>query len=536
MKQSNHKSDINELFQDKEENLKIRNKWIKDLDNKKPLNNKDKLIIWGKRSLIVFTLLGAAALTVIAVFLLNVLSTPVSILLWTMIFVFLLRGIVNALENKGVNRVLGTAIAYVIMFIIIALIGLFMFSPAFGLGEQIMSMIEQLPAYIEMVKEWALNIYNQYSDFLKNDQVKNWIDDIAGSLGNMGASIAGASATGIISAGGFIGNTFLCFGFSLVISFWILIELPALGREAKRFIKPKYKQDVAMWKIAFTHVMAGYIKGTFLQCFIIGVGAGVLFWILGIGNSGALGCITGVLNIIPIFGPWIGGAVAAMAGIFNSPLVAIIALAGTIAIQQFVYTFISPKIMSDSCNIHPVLSLLALMAGGALGGAIGGDVVGSLVGMLLSIPFVAVFKSLFVYYYEKRTGVRIVSERGVFFKGIPYTEDSTHPMFDALSFNPDETKKETKLKKKRLQKEAKEADKRDLEAKVTQSKEEKLKHKIEKEHLQEIKNNEKSNNIENIKKSKDAKIQDQQNSTSKDNLDSTDSIYTNKNIDSLKND
>lgn len=93
--------------------------------------------------------------------------------------------------------------------------------------------------------------------------------------------------------------------------------------------------------------------------------------------------------------------------------------------------------MSDSCNIHPILILLCLTAGGALGGVVGGPV-GSLVGMLLAIPFVAVFKSLFVYYYEKSTGMRIVSERGVFFKGKPYSEDKAHPMYDALALKPEE--------------------------------------------------------------------------------------------------
>lgn len=193
--------------------------------------------------------------------------------------------------------------------------------------------------------------------------------------------------------------------------------------------------------------MAGYIRGTFIQCFIIGVLAGILFWILGIDNPGALGCITGVLNIIPIFGPWIGGAVAAIGGVFINPIIGIIALVGTICIQQFVYTFISPKIMSDSCNIHPALSLLALMVGGALGGAMSG-VIGSLVGMLLSIPFVAVFKSLFVYYYEKRTGIRIVSQKGVFFKGYPLSETEANPFEDAISEKP---KTMDKAKKKALQ-------------------------------------------------------------------------------------
>ena len=90
-------------------------------------------------------------------------------------------------------------------------------------------------------------------------------------------------------------------------------------------------------------------------------------------------------------------------GVFVSPWIAVIALGGTIAIQQIVYTFISPKIMANSVDVHPALTLIALMAGSAIGGAMSGFT-GSLVGMLASIPAVAVAKSVFVYYFESAWG------------------------------------------------------------------------------------------------------------------------------------
>lgn len=203
--------------------------------------------------------------------------------------------------------------------------------------------------------------------------------------------------------------------------------------------------------MSFTQVMAGFIKGTFLQCAIIGFVSGLVFWILGIGNPGALGCIVGVLNIIPIFGPILGAAIALIGGIFTGIIPAILALVIISAIQGFVYTFISPKIMSNSCNIHPVLILLALTAGGAIGGVMSGPI-GGLVGMLLAIPAVAVVKSLFVYYYEKRTGVRIVSKEGFLFQGDPHDTEEANPFFDALSMSPEEYEKKFVKPKEELKK------------------------------------------------------------------------------------
>ena len=131
----------------------------------------------------------------------------------------------------------------------------------------------------------------------------------------------------------------------------------------------------------------------------------------------------------------VGLVIVGLAGLFNNFLIALIAAVIIGALQGFVYTFVSPKIMSSSCNIHPVLTLLCLTAGGALGGLMGG-LAGSLCGMLLAIPFVAVFKALFVYYYEKRTGLCIVSKDGFFFAGTPYEKGKANPLYDALAIKP----------------------------------------------------------------------------------------------------
>lgn len=78
-------------------------------------------------------------------------STPISILIWTTIFVFLLRGIVNKCEDKGINRAVGTIIAYLIMIVVVALILLFMFSPAFGFFDQVRNIISDIPKYFAIV-------------------------------------------------------------------------------------------------------------------------------------------------------------------------------------------------------------------------------------------------------------------------------------------------------------------------------------------------------------------------------------------------
>ncbi len=406
-----------------------------------------------RRFLNVWTIVGAIALTWVVVQLLNILSVPVAIVIWTIIIVFVLRGTVNKLEEIGINRTVGTAIGYVIMFAVLALVAFLLFSPGVGMNTQFANLIENVPVYVQGISDWANDMYARYAYMLEDESVRAFVTDVQASAMDWAGDFAKNSASGAIAFGTGLANAFMAIGFALVVAFWILMQLPQLGRECKRLVGDAHAEDLEMLHITFTRVMGGYIKGTLLQCAIIGVACGILFAVLGIPNSMALGGITGILNIIPIIGPWLGGGLAAIVGIFVSPLVAAIAILGTIVIQQFVYTFISPKIMSDSVDIHPALTLIALMAGSALGGAMGG-LPGSLVGMLASIPAVAVAKSVFVYYFEKRTGRRLVSKDGVFFLGTPSSSedgDAPNPIADATSPHPDGSAEFERAEKKRAE-------------------------------------------------------------------------------------
>ena len=406
-----------------------------------------------RRFLNVWTIVGAIALTWVVVQLLNILSVPVAIVIWTTIIVFVLRGTVNKLEEIGINRTVGTAIGYVIMFAVLALVAFLLFSPGVGMNTQFANLIENVPVYVQGISDWANDMYARYAYMLEDESVRAFVADVQASAMDWAGDFAKNSASGAIAFGTGLANAFMAIGFALVVAFWILMQLPQLGRECKRLVGDAHAEDLEMLHITFTRVMGGYIKGTLLQCAIIGVACGILFAVLGIPNSMALGGITGILNIIPIIGPWLGGGLAAIVGIFVSPLVAVIAILGTIVIQQFVYTFISPKIMSDSVDIHPALTLIALMAGSALGGAMGG-LPGSLVGMLASIPAVAVVKSVFVYYFEKRTGRRLVSKDGVFFLGTPSSSedgDAPNPIADATSPHPDGSAEFERAEKKRAE-------------------------------------------------------------------------------------
>lgn len=389
-----------------------------------------------RRLIAVWTWVGAILLIAVGIYLAKIISVAVGIVAWTVVFVFILVEPVDWLEKHGVRRGLGTTIAYILLAAVISFIVWLVFAPGIGISAQFDELINKLPAYTAALQDWMNGLYDHYSVFFQSDDVQRWISGFAASISDWLKSLAATSATSVIEAGTSLMNTVVCIGFALVVAFWILMDLPRFIREIRRIAPPARIDDVDMLQLTFTRVMGGYLKAVIIQCAIIGVACGIMFAILGVPSPAALGAITGLLNIIPIIGPWFGGALAFVVCIIESPLMGIIALIGTVVIQQFVYTFVSPKIMGDSVDIHPALTFIALMGGAGVGTALGG-LTGSLVGALLSIPLVAFAKSLFVYYFEKRTGRRIVSEEGVFFKGVAVEEgEKINPLADATAPMP----------------------------------------------------------------------------------------------------
>lgn len=364
---------------------------------------------------------------------LNVLSIPVGIILWSAIIVFCLRGIVDGLEKRGLKRIFGTTIAYLIMFLVLAGCVVLAFSPLFGVGTQFDSLVQSIPSYINQVRDWSNHLYGQYAEFFQDATIQEYVNNAFASLSSWASSLASQSAQGVAAFGSGVANTLLVIGFALVVAFWILLELPAIGKEASRLLDERHGEDLMMFEITITRVMGGYIKATIIQCGIIAVCCGVGFTIMGLPSAAALGLIVGILNIIPVIGPWIAAVLVVVVGIFVSPLIAIIALVFTIVIQQVVYTFISPKLMSNSVDIHPALVILALMVGSAVGFAMSGFI-GSFIGMLLSIPLAAAAKSFFVYFFEKKTGRAILAPEGVFFKG--ESKGEVNPLADATGEMP----------------------------------------------------------------------------------------------------
>lgn len=185
-----------------------------------------------RRLISVWTWVGAILLFAVAIYVSGILIIPIGIIVWAAVFVFMLRGPVNWLDEHGVNRTVGTVLAFALLIVVLAILLFVVFSPIFGIRDQFVDLMTSLPTYAADFQAWATDMYARYADFLQSDEVRDTVSSVLKAFSEWLQSFAASSATGIVAAGTSIVNIVMCIGFGLVIAFWMLIELPNLGKEA----------------------------------------------------------------------------------------------------------------------------------------------------------------------------------------------------------------------------------------------------------------------------------------------------------------
>jgi predicted PurR-regulated permease PerM len=129
--------------------------------------------------------------------------------------------------------------------------------------------------------------------------------------------------------------------------------------------------------------LAGFIRGQATVCIVLAVYYAAALSLAGLEFGLAVGFITGILTFIPFIGAATGAVLSiglAMAQFQNWSGVALVA--GIFIVGQTVEgNVLTPKLVGDRVNLHPVWVMFALLAFGAIFG---------FVGVLVAVPLAAV--------------------------------------------------------------------------------------------------------------------------------------------------
>ena len=182
---------------------------------------------------------------------------------------------------------------------------------------------------------------------------------------------------------------------TLIILFYFLTGGPQLARGAIRLIPPQQRELIAHIASRIDPVLKRYIIGVVLVVAYAAVAAYIgLGLILGLKHAVFLAILTGLLEMIPVIGPFaaavIAGAVALQAAtsVWNIIGYIIYAAALRLSIDQL----FGPIVLGHAARIHPVLVIFCFLSGGLLLGV---------PGVLIAVPVALSIRIVLATLYDE---------------------------------------------------------------------------------------------------------------------------------------
>ena len=156
----------------------------------------------------------------------------------------------------------------------------------------------------------------------------------------------------------------------------------------------------AAWRAA-----SGYIRGISLIALIDATVITLGMLVIGTPHIGTLALLTFVTLFIPILGAWVSGTVIVLVTLAAVGTGAAVAMAAVILIaQQLDSMFVTPLVYQQTVNLHPIVTLTAVIIGSQLLG---------IVGAFLAVPMVAVGWAVYNALEQQDPGATRDSEPGL---------------------------------------------------------------------------------------------------------------------------
>jgi predicted PurR-regulated permease PerM len=312
-----------------------------------------------------------------------------------LIVVYLLNPAVGALERRGIRRLWGTLLLYVVLLSAVGLLLTFL----------IPVVSHQVAQFSKGIPDLLTRFQRGLDAFAKRLGIR--ID--TGNLvqlfqpGTGEASIFLSRITSFTS--GVVRAAFVLL-LGPLLAFYLLVDLPKIRRGARSLMPARRRVELMDLGGRVGMTFGGFFRGQLLLALLVGLFSMFMFWAVGLPYFVVIGLLTALFALVPLIGTVIAaipvlfvaltttghtGGLLHMRGGWPLALVSVIVL---VLAQQLDTRLLGPRLLDPSLRLHPISVLLSLLVGGTLLG---------LWGMLLAVPVVMVGKVIALYVWDTRS-------------------------------------------------------------------------------------------------------------------------------------
>jgi predicted PurR-regulated permease PerM len=346
---------------------------------------------WLHAALVLGTLVLALVLVAQIAVILSFFSDILLILLLAWLLAFMLSPLVGIVDRRlpQLPRVVVVGGVYLGMFVILSWIALVV---AGNLASSISGFIAQLPNFQARLPEILAPIQTLVSSLGFQIDVVQAAKDILNNLGNLGGNLVEPLTGVALFSLGIVGNILIV----IFLSLFILIDKDRILAYANRLVPPQYSEQANLFETSVASSFGGFIRGQFIQGLIYAGVAAFASAIFGLDFLPASAALSGVLQAIPFFGPFVSWAPPVIVAVLTKPEVALPTLI-VMGIGWFiVMNIVQPRVMSQAIGLHPVIVLVSVLIGVKIAG---------IAGAVFALPFAAVIAAFFQHFLARNVRV-----------------------------------------------------------------------------------------------------------------------------------
>jgi predicted PurR-regulated permease PerM len=195
------------------------------------------------------------------------------------------------------------------------------------------------------------------------------------------------AVSGIVGAGKYVLSTLTSTLAVVALTIYFLAGLPNIVAVAYRTVPASRRDRVRALGDEILTQVGRYMLGSALNASIAGLATYVWTAAWGIQYPAALGLLVALMDMIPVIGSTIGGAIVTLVALTVSVPVAIATLLFYIGFRLTEDYVLLPKVMRHAVDVPPIVTVVAVLAGGSLLG---------IIGALVAIPTAAALKLITV--------------------------------------------------------------------------------------------------------------------------------------------
>lgn len=365
-------------------------------DKEKKLDTKtlNELIKTGSILLKIMLAVFILSIVVLVIYLLDKTSVLITIgkvlgilspLFIGLLIAWLLEPGIRYFTKNKVGRKLATVVVYLIfVFLIVLVIALII--PEFI--SQVNELIIKVPDFLKSVNTFINDAFKNTGDVDLSGIKKSLIETINNYVNNF----ASRNLTGIVEKLGSSIKVISNFLLGLLIAFYLSLDFSKVSKYITIVVPNRFHEDLLKIKKPLNEMLRNYVNGTLLSCLFVMILSLIGFLISGVSSPLLFAIFCAITNLIPYFGPYIGGIPVVAVGFAMNPYVGLGCLITVLIVQILEGNILNPLIVGKAVSLHPITLMLSLLVFEYFFG---------ILGMVIAVPIVATLKIIYLFFEDK---------------------------------------------------------------------------------------------------------------------------------------